>query len=81
MYMKFRGENLDVRSRIALTAYVGGVEHGEDFGESFRRALDHFNVGAVCLRNAATAEQAREALAKAGFTRQVTSPSFEIWVR
>jgi hypothetical protein len=81
MYMKFRGEHLDIRSRIALTAYVGGVEHGDDFGEDFRKALDHFDVRAVCLRNAATADQAREALVQAGFTRQVTSPSFQIWVR
>ena len=71
----------EVIHRMLMTSYVGGEARHPDAAGWFRRGLSRFDVKAVCLRNSASAGQARAILRNAGFQRSLRSVDYEIWVR
>jgi len=71
----------DLRHRVLMTNYVEGESLHPDADRWFARGLRRFDVEAVCLRNFAGAERARAILRAAGFTLDLKSFDYEIWLR
>ena len=83
-YLKHYKEQLGVetvRIRHMLSSYVAGESQSPKDARIFARALDVFEVDAVCLRRSPRTLETRRLLKKAGFESHTRAPGHEIWVR